>query len=107
MKKNRIVIVFISLVLLSCQSEFQAPLIITGLFADIAAADKQIRLYSTYSNEVIAVLEAHTSWVRSVAFYNNDRSLVSCGDDRRIYQWNLNNMANIRKLSYSVAITRY
>jgi WD40 repeat protein len=62
----------------------------------IAGADKQIRLYSTYSNEVIAVLEAHTSWVRSVAFYNNDRSLVSCGDDRRIYQWNLNNMANIR-----------
>lgn len=105
MKKNRIVIVFISLVLLSCQSEFQAPLIITGLFADIAGADKQIRLYSTYSNEVIAVLEAHTSWVRSVAFYNNDRSLVSCGDDQRIYQWNLNNMANIRKLSYSIAIT--
>jgi WD40 repeat protein len=69
----------------------------SGDMLAIAGANKLIRIYSTYSNKVIAELNAHTSWVRDISFYNDDRFLVSCGDDRRIYQWNLSNPANIRR----------
>jgi WD40 repeat protein len=60
-----------------------------GSLIAIAGADKIIRLYNTADFQLKSELKGHTNWVRSISFYNHDQNLISCGDDKKIIQWDL------------------
>jgi len=60
-----------------------------GSMIAIAGGDKIIRLYSSVNYELKSELKGHTNWIRTIGFYNQDKNLISGGDDKKIIQWNL------------------
>lgn len=65
-----------------------------GKILAVAGGDKKIHLYSVENGTLICALSGHKSWVRSLSFNQND-ILLSCGDDSKVIQWNLNNLQQI------------
>lgn len=63
-----------------------------GSLIAIAGGDKIIRLYNTADFRLKSKLKGHTNWIRSISFYNHDQNLISCGDDKKIIQWNLSKL---------------
>ena len=57
----------------------------TGTFAD----DTHIRLYDRTSDRPFALLSGHTSAVRGLRFFENDKTLVSAGGDRTLRLWDV------------------
>lgn len=63
----------------------------------IASGDKIIRIYNGNSFKLESLLRGHTSWVRSIVFYNNGEKLISCGDDGKLIRWFITKSSTIKK----------
>ena len=58
-----------------------------------------IEIYSTTTFENICTLKAHSNKVQSVNWSDNDTSLVSCGSDGAVYEWDF---ATAKRISENV-----
>lgn len=56
-------------------------------------------MWSTLKGECIFTLEGHDNWIRGLAIHSNGKFLYSCGDDRSIRIWSLENGKVAKKYS--------
>ena len=68
----------------------------------ITGAKKEVNIYSTINYNNILVLNGHKKEIRALAFFNDGRSIMSCGDDGRVIDWNIRNskLQNLEKTNY-------
>lgn len=68
-------------------------------FLAAAEASGQILIWNYSSGFLMAILEGHTNWVRSINFTSDGKRLVSGGDDRVIRFWDIEKKDCIRVMS--------
>lgn len=60
-----------------------------GTLAAAGGDDHHVRLWSTADGRLVAVLRGHEDWVRACMFEPDGTGLLTCGDDRALYRWDL------------------
>ena len=65
-----------------------------------AVNGNSIQIYSTTTFDNVCNLKAHSNRVQSVIWSENDMTLVSCGSDGAVYEWDF---ATAKRLSESVS----
>jgi WD40 repeat protein len=54
-----------------------------------ASADRTIKLWQTKDGSLIKILQGHVSQINSIAFSNNEQSIISADEQQGLYWWNL------------------
>jgi WD40 repeat protein/uncharacterized caspase-like protein len=54
-----------------------------------ASADRTIKLWQTKDGSLIKTLQGHVSQINSIAFSNNEQSIISADEQQGLYWWNL------------------
>jgi WD40 repeat protein len=71
------------------------------------ASDKLIKLWDSYSGEIIRTLEGHTEGISDIAWSHDGEYLASASDDKTIRIWSLDLVSTVIVVSlrriYSIA----
>lgn len=70
-----------------------------GKIVATSNSDKSINVFEVETGQLLAKLQGHKSWVRSLTFNNDGTKLISCGDDSKIIKWDTSNRNDIKLLS--------
>ncbi|KAL7672442.1 hypothetical protein ACOME3_007326 [Neoechinorhynchus agilis] len=62
------------------------PLLISGAF------DGQLKLWNLMTRDCLDTVNVHSGCVRSLAFYYDSDTFLSCGSDRLIKEWNIDSI---------------
>jgi WD40 repeat protein/uncharacterized caspase-like protein len=54
-----------------------------------ASADRTIKLWQTQDGSLIKTLQGHVSQINSIAFSNNEQSIISTDEQQGLFWWNL------------------
>lgn len=70
-----------------------------GKIVATSNSDKSITVFEVETGKLLAKLQKHKSWVRSLTFSNDGTKLISCGDDSKIIRWDTSDKNDIKLLN--------
>lgn len=67
----------------------------------VAGSAKSINIYNTSDYSLAVQLQGKSKSIRALAFFNDRRGLLSCGDDGKVTQWNISSLKRIKSETIS------